>query len=209
MPFSIALRILPGAIQASLGGAQVAAEGAGGVVAGSEGIRGQVTRILPLLKVGMLLMAYVKLLTVRNAQLEDDVRILRGLKVRASMSGLSSYALPSPPTPPPLRPLHVLAIFMEAFLLYASYALLPLWQYIVRGEGGKGVTGNVCGEACATSPFFRKRTGGRGTGHLQTCLRLIPTADCLLLFVTSLFRLLEFKSGSFRDAAPCTGSPTK
>eukprot|EP00904_Undaria_pinnatifida_P002520 jgi/Undpi1/12269/HiC_scaffold_5.g01945.m1 len=82
MPFSIALRILPGAIQASLGGAQVAAEGAGGVVAGSEGIRGQVTRILPLLKVGTLLMAYVKLLTVRNAQLEDDVRILRGLKIR-------------------------------------------------------------------------------------------------------------------------------
>lgn len=82
MPFSIALRILPGAVQVSIGGAQ--AGGGRGVegAAGSEGVCGQITRLVPLLKLGMLMMAYVKLLTVRNAQLEDDVRILRGLKVR-------------------------------------------------------------------------------------------------------------------------------
>ncbi|CAM9675735.1 unnamed protein product [Laminaria digitata] len=85
MPFSIALKVLPGAMQASIAGAQAAAAAAGGGVegaAGSEGVRGQIMRLLPLLKLGMLMMAYVKLLTVRNAQLEDDVRILRGLKIR-------------------------------------------------------------------------------------------------------------------------------
>lgn len=79
MPFSVALRILPATIQATLGA------GAAGVPADAEGqggVGGQIVRALPLLKVGALMMAYVKLLTVKNAQLEDDVRILRGLKVR-------------------------------------------------------------------------------------------------------------------------------
>ena len=56
-----------------------AGEGTGG------GLYGQIARALPLVKVGMLMMAYVKLLTVKNGQLEDDVRILKGLKVRASL----------------------------------------------------------------------------------------------------------------------------
>lgn len=105
MPFSVALRVLPGAVQASLvagagvveAGAAGSAEQAGGAM-GQEaakaaaaaggvggGLYGQVVRALPLLKVGMLMMAYVKLLTVKNGQLEDDVRILKGLKVRAGM----------------------------------------------------------------------------------------------------------------------------
>eukprot|EP00903_Cladosiphon_okamuranus_P016414 g15135.t1 len=99
MPFSVALRVLPGAVQASLAATAAAAAGsaeqAGGAM-GEEaakaaaavargaggGVCGQIARALPLLKVGMLMMVYVKLLTVKNGQLEDDVRILKGLKVR-------------------------------------------------------------------------------------------------------------------------------
>lgn len=110
MPFSVALRVLPGALQATLaagGGVAeaVAAGGAeqGGGAMGEEtataaaaaaalaaaaaggaggGMYGQIVRALPLMKIGMLMMAYIKLLTVKNGQLEDDVRILKGLKVR-------------------------------------------------------------------------------------------------------------------------------
>lgn len=109
MPFSVALRILPGAVQASLaagagvveaaaaaGGAEQAggamgeetAKAAAAALAGGGmggGLYGQIARALPLMKVGMLMMVYVKLLTVKNGQLEDDVRILKGLKVRASL----------------------------------------------------------------------------------------------------------------------------
>lgn len=79
LPFSVALRVLPGAIKATLGG-QAAEEGKGP----TGGACGQIVRMFPLLKVAMMIMAYVKLLTVRNAQLEDDVLILRGLKVCAA-----------------------------------------------------------------------------------------------------------------------------
>lgn len=106
MPFSVALRVLPGAMQATLaaGGGVMEGVAAGSAkqgegVTGEEaakaaaaalavagagtggGVFGQITRALPLIKVGMLMMAYVKLLTVKNGQLEDDVRILKGLKV--------------------------------------------------------------------------------------------------------------------------------
>lgn len=110
MPFSVALRVLPGAVQASLAaGAGAAAAGAAGAVAAGSaeqggsgregeaataaaalsaagegaggGVYGHVARALPLVRVGLLMMAYVKLLTVKNGQLEDDVRILKGLKV--------------------------------------------------------------------------------------------------------------------------------
>lgn len=105
LPFSVALRVLPGAVQASLAAGGVMETGAsGGTEQGGEGtaeaagaaalaaagegagggVYGQIARTLPLMKVGMLMMAYVKLLTVKNGQLEDDVRILKGLKVRAS-----------------------------------------------------------------------------------------------------------------------------
>eukprot|EP00752_Nemacystus_decipiens_P008550 g7637.t1 len=101
MPFSVALRVLPGAVQASLAAgtavmeaaAAGSAEQAGGAIgegiangavgaAAGGGVYGQIARVLPLIKVGMLMMVYVKLLTVKNGQLEDDVRILRGLKIR-------------------------------------------------------------------------------------------------------------------------------
>ncbi|CAB1115468.1 unnamed protein product [Ectocarpus sp. CCAP 1310/34] len=80
MPFGVALRVLPAVLQASLGaGGSVAdGEGAEGAAAGAGG---QLGRVLPLVKVLVLVMAYVKLLVVKNGQLEDDVRILSGLKV--------------------------------------------------------------------------------------------------------------------------------
>ena len=76
IPFSAILRILPGVVHATLNEA-----------GGAEGatFRGrlleQIVRMLPAAKFLVLMMAYVKLLTVRNGQFEDDVRVLRGLKV--------------------------------------------------------------------------------------------------------------------------------
>lgn len=78
MPFGVALRVLPAALQASLGGV---ADGEGADGGAAAGAGGQLGRALPLVKVLVLVMAYVKLLVVKNGQLEDDVRILSGLKV--------------------------------------------------------------------------------------------------------------------------------
>ncbi|CAM9981030.1 unnamed protein product [Ectocarpus sp. 6 AP-2014] len=81
MPFGVALRVLPAVLQTSLGagGGVADGEGAEGAAAGAGG---QLGRALPLVKVLVLVMAYVKLLVVKNGQLEDDVRILSGLKIR-------------------------------------------------------------------------------------------------------------------------------
>ena len=87
MPFTVVLRVLPGLLEASLGtGAAVTeadaeesgAQAAGRGSAASSG--GQIARMLQ--KRGGLMMLCVMLLKVKKIQLEDDVKVLRGLKVR-------------------------------------------------------------------------------------------------------------------------------
>lgn len=96
MPFSAVLRVLPVVVQATLGENGTAAAGgpggAGGeegtaasaaAVAASGGVTGHIAKMLPVARFLFMMMAYVKLLTIRNGQLEDDIRVLRGLKVCA------------------------------------------------------------------------------------------------------------------------------
>lgn len=84
IPFSAVLRVLPVVIQTTLGekgAGNAGGEEGTGAVATSGGMIGQMARMLPAAKFLFMMMAYVKLLTVRNGQLEDDIRVLRGLKV--------------------------------------------------------------------------------------------------------------------------------
>lgn len=88
IPFSAVLRVLPVVIQTTLGekgAGNAGGEEGTGAVATSGGMIGQMARMLPAAKFLFMMMAYVKLLTVRNGQLEDDIRVLRGLKVCVTM----------------------------------------------------------------------------------------------------------------------------
>ncbi|CAN0388629.1 unnamed protein product [Pylaiella littoralis] len=84
MPFSVAIRVLPGSIQAALekksadAGRETGELGGGALAAAGAAFAGTGD----LIRVGALMVLYVKLLVVKNAQLEDDVRILKGLKIR-------------------------------------------------------------------------------------------------------------------------------
>lgn len=84
MPFNIAIRVLPSVLQASVVGGG-AAEGGGNAAVDAKtnggGVPEMIARALPGLKFMMLMLTYVKLLALKNKQLDDDVRVLRGLKV--------------------------------------------------------------------------------------------------------------------------------
>lgn len=85
MPFSMALQILPGVVQATVVRSDVGkGEDTAAGSSGGCGMLAQFSRALPLGNFVLIMLAYVKLLTVRNGQLEDDIRIMRGLKVTAT-----------------------------------------------------------------------------------------------------------------------------
>ncbi|CAM9411802.1 unnamed protein product [Choristocarpus tenellus] len=93
MPAAIGLRVLPAVVgplflggnnkasgEGAIEGAGANARAGGGAV-GGEGGPIALFRALPLLKFSFLVCAYMQLLVVKNTQLEDDVHVLRGLKI--------------------------------------------------------------------------------------------------------------------------------
>ncbi|CAM9587371.1 unnamed protein product [Discosporangium mesarthrocarpum] len=83
MPAAIALRVLPSVFYPLWAGQQQEpgdGESDGAVTAG--GVRTLLMRGWPLAKVIFLVWSYAQLLIVKNTQLEDDVRLLKGLKIR-------------------------------------------------------------------------------------------------------------------------------
>lgn len=90
LPFGMTMKILPGLLQVTVAaGVAEGGEGSGAAATGggSGGAGGGFTRGLPLVNFALMMLAYVKLLTVRNGQLEDDIRVLRGLEVGMRRGG--------------------------------------------------------------------------------------------------------------------------
>lgn len=132
LPFALALNVLPGMVNSSLGGAggeldvgAASAEGQDASPGGAapSGLFSQLGQALPLANTALLMMALVRLLSVKNKQLEDDLKILRGLKVRRfAWSGKWQSSVAA------LR------------LRKRSFRLLSLWPGVSRSATQEGST---------------------------------------------------------------------